>query len=387
MAVSVEKLYKKAAVPYHMRQQAGKSGMGNLIEWVHIIEDENAVHFLHGNELVFTAGIRSGTDDKWLIHFTRSLYDVGAKALVVNLGPHIREIPEEVTAFCEQAGFPLFTIPWETRMVDMTRDFCESIIQAEHVEMTLASCLKNILFHIGDASTQILQMERYGYLRDSGFCFVCVKLDVENDERYSKYKKMMTMQAQSLAKNINELLIHFEYQDLLILVLNGYTQEDVERYVSDYLDSMRSSSFFSRLFLGVSEVRNGLQMQEENFQRAMKCCRLACQLNEQVLYYKKIGIYQLLLAVNDRVLLESFYEGLVGKVAACDRENGTDYIGFLKSYVRCDGSPQKVAQELFIHRNTVNNTIKKIEAITGADLNSMEGRIHCVIGLYIADLL
>lgn len=387
MAVSVEKLYRNAAAPYHMKLIAGRAGMENLIEWVHIIEDEDAATFLHGNELVFTAGIRSGTMEGWLIHFARSLYDVGAKALVVNLGPHIREIPKAVIAFCEQAEFPLFTIPWETRMVDMTRDFCESIIQAERVEMTLASCLKNILFHIGDAQTQVLQMERYGYLRDSAFCFVCVSLNSEIDERYSQDKKVLVRQAKSLAKNGKDLFVHFEFQDFLIFVLTEYSQEDVEHYLFDYLDSMRSCGFFSKIFIGVSEVKKGLLTQEQNFQRAMKCCKLACKMKEQVLYYKKIGIYQLLLAVDDRALLENFYEEVVGKIAACDRENGTDYIGFLKCYVRCDGSPQRVAQELFIHRNTVNNIIKKIETITGADLNSMEGRIRCVIGLYIAELM
>ena len=153
---------------------AGKSGLYKLVKWVHIVEDEDATLFLHGGELVFTAGIRSRQKDGWLLNYAQNLAQAGASAFVVNLGPHISSVPQEVVDFCEKIEMPLFTIPWETRMVDMTRSFCEMILRTEEVETTMASCLKNILFQIGDANTHILQMERYGYLRGSTFCFVDV---------------------------------------------------------------------------------------------------------------------------------------------------------------------------------------------------------------------
>jgi hypothetical protein len=57
MAIMVRKLYKNATFLYAMNLVAGKGGMNNLVQWVHIIEDESVSAFLHGGELVFTAGI------------------------------------------------------------------------------------------------------------------------------------------------------------------------------------------------------------------------------------------------------------------------------------------------------------------------------------------
>ena len=57
MAVTVRKMYQNGSFLYHMELIAGRGGLMNLVNWVHIIEDEDVSKFLHGNELVFTAGI------------------------------------------------------------------------------------------------------------------------------------------------------------------------------------------------------------------------------------------------------------------------------------------------------------------------------------------
>ena len=86
MAVNVAKLFKNATMLYNMKLVAGRKGLDNLVTWVHIIEDDDVSKFLHGDELVFTAGIKN-SGDGWLLDFAKSLYEVGASAFVVNLGP------------------------------------------------------------------------------------------------------------------------------------------------------------------------------------------------------------------------------------------------------------------------------------------------------------
>ena len=96
---------------------------------------------MHGNELVFTAGILNKGGD-WLLNFTKRLYKAGTSAFVVNIGPHTKEIPAEVIEYCNKVNMPLFTIPWETRMVDMTRDFCRRIMNNEQVETRITTTMK-----------------------------------------------------------------------------------------------------------------------------------------------------------------------------------------------------------------------------------------------------
>ena len=56
MAIMVKKLYKNATFLYQMNLIGGRKGLTNLVQWVHIIEDDGISSLLHGKELVFTAG-------------------------------------------------------------------------------------------------------------------------------------------------------------------------------------------------------------------------------------------------------------------------------------------------------------------------------------------
>jgi hypothetical protein len=141
MAIMVKKLYKNGTFLYHMNLVAGRNGLTKLVQWVHIIEDCDVSAFLHGKELVFTAGILNN-DKNWLLNFVHKLYEAGVSAFVVNIGPYTKEIPGEVIEYCDKVNMPLFTIPWQTRMVDMTRDFCHRIMNNDHVESSIATTIK-----------------------------------------------------------------------------------------------------------------------------------------------------------------------------------------------------------------------------------------------------
>lgn len=71
MAIAVRKLFKNATILYQMKLIAGKEGLDHLVQWVHIIADEDVSKFLHGQELIFTAGILN-TGEEWFINFARS---------------------------------------------------------------------------------------------------------------------------------------------------------------------------------------------------------------------------------------------------------------------------------------------------------------------------
>lgn len=106
MAITVRKLFKNATILYQMKLIAGKQGLDRLVQWVHIIEDEDVSKFLHGQELIFTAGILN-TGEEWFLNFAKKLYAVGTAAFVINIGPHTKEVPRSVIEFCDEVQMPL----------------------------------------------------------------------------------------------------------------------------------------------------------------------------------------------------------------------------------------------------------------------------------------
>ena len=385
MPVMVKKLYKNGQFLYEMCIVAGHKGLSNLVQWVHIIEDDHVSSFLHGNELVFTAGILNTRPD-WMLEFAQKLHGAGASAFVVNIGPYTKEIPNDVMEYCNEVAMPLFTIPWKTRMVDMTRDFCHRIMRNEQVESTVVSTLKNIIFNIGDLDTQVLQMERYGYQRNAQYCFIAIDKkggeDPEDEE-----DEMLLMIAERAAKNISELFVSFLYKEFRILVLVNYTDEEVRRFIDDYL-SMAGQRFEGlTLHVGVSANQAGIYNQNANFKKALSAMEMARTRLQTLAYYDQLGIYKILYAVEDKEILRSFYNETIGQIEKYDTENKTQLFLLLKEYLDSNGSLQAVSEKQFIHRNTVTNQLKKIESLTGYSPLELEDKVFLSMGMYIRNIL
>jgi PucR family transcriptional regulator, proline-responsive transcriptional activator len=386
MAIMVKKLYKNGTFLYQMNLIAGRNGLTNLVQWVHIIEDLNVSAFLHGKELVFTAGILNHEPD-WMLEFAKRLYDAGVSAFVVNIGPYTKDIPKEVIDFCNEVNMPLFTIPWQTRMVDMTRDFCHRIMDNDHVENSMATTVKNIIFKIGDLDTQVLQMERYGYQRDGYFCFVSILAEDKDSIPSQEYVDILENYAEKTARSIQELFISFSYKESLILVLVDYSNKDIESFVREFIKLVKKDKTAYHLHMGISSNQQGLYNQDKNFEKASAAMEMAKRRNETCSFYDKLDLYKVLYAVSDKSVLRSYYYDTIGKLEAYDSKNNTELIKLLRIYFENNASLQLVSEKLFIHRNTVTNQLKKIESITGFNPLELEDRVKLYMGYYMKDIM
>jgi purine catabolism regulator len=63
-------------------------------------------------------------------------------------------------------------------------------------------------------------------------------------------------------------------------------------------------------------------------------------------------------------------ERILEPVLDYDREHGTELIRTLQTYLQCDRSPKQAAQLLFVHNQTVNYRISRIEELTGRSMRS-----------------
>ncbi len=386
MALIVKDLFK-ASVKYHIKLLAGESGLSNLVQWVHIIETIEGARFLHGNELIITEGILEKEEEK-LLAFIEKLYSLNASAVIINTGMFIHQIPDSVLDFCNEKGFPLFSIPWQVSLVDVTREYCQRIIDNDKKEDTIVTAFKNLIFHTGDKESSIHQMERYGYLTTDTMLFLCFSLTLEKgtEEFVNKSRKLKLM-SEHAAKMIKDQFISFEYQEKRIVVLIDYTQEEAETYLDRIFKELSVNKMLPDIYIGVSDNLKGLENQESNFMRAYSACEIAHKKEEHVLRYQELGLYKLLVNIENAEVLMDFYQSSLGQIVKYDEENGTDYYKFIRTYIECDGHPGSVSDRMFIHRNTVNNYMKKIEEIMDMDLLSLEGKAKLYAAYCIDNML
>ncbi len=386
MAIMVKKLYKNGRFLYNMKLIAGSEGMQNLVNWVHIIEDDDVAKFLHGSELVFTAGIQNKSED-WLLRYTQKLYEAGTSAFVVNIGPYTKVIPKEVIKFCNEVNMPLFTIPWETRMVDMTRDFCRRIMNNEQVETGITTAMKNIIFNIGDIEYQVQQLERRGYARDGSFCFISISIKNKGGQNTELALNRLGKIAERIVKRMQDLFIVFSYNEYLILVLVNFSDEEIKSFLPEFMETSAGSLGEWEMHVGISDNKMGVFHQKTNFEKALSAMEIAKKKDLPYCYYDELGIYKILYAVNDTAVLRSYYKEILGKLEAYDAENSASLTGMLVTYLESNASLAAVAEKLFMHRNTVTNQLKKIEEITGYNPLEMEDKVKFQMALYIQSIL
>lgn len=375
MSVTIENIYSKVGSEYGMKLVAGEKGTDRGVDWVHIVEDSRVSSFLRGGELVFTTGIMNNTAS-WLYELVKHVEMAGASGIVVNIGPYIPSVSDEVIAYCNEHRFPLFIIPWETRLVDMSRDICSVISRSLNDEISMSAALKGLVLNTADTQSALHILEAGGFDIEAPSRLACIGTHTGTD-----FSAPLRLAVERSARSVKEPYCAFEYGRYVIVLLCGYTDDEINDFCRELAEKNKE------FFVGISGIRTGLREQSINFKRALCACKMAEKRNKDRIFYDELGIYKLLLEIDDRDVLEDYYNDILGSLENYDREHGTDYIGFLRTYLECGGITQVVSEKEFIHRNTVVNHIKKIEKITGLNLLELDAKLKCSIAICIKEYI
>lgn len=103
----------------------------------------------------------------------------------------------------------------------------------------------------------------------------------------------------------------------------------------------------------------------------------------RVVAFDDLGIHRLLLQVPDLAELHSFAREVLGKMNFGERDS--EYLTTLACYFRENNSPQRASRILHVHPNTVTYRIRRVEEITGIDLDSYTDRLMAQVALEILD--
>ena len=102
---------------------------------------------------------------------------------------------------------------------------------------------------------------------------------------------------------------------------------------------------------------------------------------KEVCTYDSMGILRLLFQIDNVKYFKSYYQKTIMKIDEYDALNQTNLMETLNVYLKCNGSTQKTANCLFVHRNTVLYQLKKIAGILNMDLNDFSNRMECSVGI------
>lgn len=390
MSISLEKIYYTAMRNYGLNLVAGTSGIWNSVSWIHMVENINVVRFLKGQELVIITGVNC-LDKEQLTTFTKAVYEQEASGLIFNIGPFIPEVPEEIIAFGDEHGFPIFTIGWEVHLVDFNREFCNVISHSEQENQNLCSTYRNAIFapHAEDGYLPFLKRENISM--EEGYCMVqCVPRCQDRDGTEYDFTKLFYEMRKHFEKIMNRTkkrYVIFRHENSMTIIVPSASKKDIEDIIKEGQHFSFQNVAKGELYFAVSKFNMKIRELAEHFEVLGKMCALMLREQKFIWYWDELGVWNLIFSVSDQRLLWNYKEQQIGKLEAYDKENGTEYLKVLESYLSLNGNMPEVASAHFIHRNTVAYYLKKIEEILECDIYCTEDRVRLYMALQIGEVL
>lgn len=386
MAIELRRLVEKVA---HMdiTLLAGEGGMHRLVTWVHMVETTEASSFLEGGEVAFSTGLGLNGSDS-LLELVSLMYEKQVAGVVINIGPFIETIPQPVLDFCDTHDFPLFVIPWKIHLAEVMRIFCFAITKDEQRTLETAAGFKNAIFFPKQEELYVVPLSQQGFRVTWTYAVCVIKLDGASElpVRLSQ----LVSSIDSYARHNYERFAVFSYDAQLLIVAANYTEEELRAFLHDIHNrALQMLASGETLTLGCGKITKSVRCLYKSYRQAksIQALQEKGKLDPSLIFYSDLGIYKLLMGIEDREIIEEYYSRSVQPLLIYDRKNNSDLAVVLRTYLEHNGSVKETADELFVHRNTVNYKLTRIAEILDADLSQLNVRLQLLVGFLLEDML
>lgn len=386
---------------------AGAEGLNRQIRWIYVAEcfedTRQIVDWLYGGELVFITGRGIKGDTGLLVDLIRKIDRKNVSGLIINVGPYIASIPQEVIDEAERLSLPLFELPWEAKLVVVSQEICRAITLKDMEEKTLDNLLVNILFSSAELDEHIYSRAAYyGYAANEPTC-ICVA-DIDHFAQYLKERgitedsavveiklKIKRFVSQALVAHGKPPILMLR-SDSIICMVQGRS-DALDALVAAVFDEVRSAAQAAypglTLTVGVGNAHTALEAMPDSLEEAEQALKAGkCSRKDGITsFYRDLGVFSLLFNVKDPQVLERFHIETLGSILEYDNANDASLMHTLETFLEAGGNLTEIAEKLFVHKNTLKYRMTKIEEISGYDLKRIADCMKLELALLIGRVL
>lgn len=400
MIVTCENILK---LPYleKMKLVAGEGGLDNVISWVHVVELPEVSDWVKGGELLFITGVGIKENNRALLKLVRDINDRRLSGLVINVGPYIKETPKDVIDLANRLNFPIFELPFEVKLIDITQSICRAIFENKLQKESMDSFMREIIFGDVNITDEIINRATlYGY--NPNKIYVPLVLDIDNFSMYLKRKNIKSenviasikTQIQEIVEKVihkyNKKYLYAVQGDAFFIMIsigknyNGtdsISMEDINHIAENIKKVVSIKIELLTVSIGIGEPCNGLKDFKKVIFQAQKALEISkrCGKKDCIIYYKELGVYRLFFQLGMHNEIRSLYDETLLKLKEYDDKNSTNLIETLTVYIEQNRNLGKTAEVLYIHRNTVKYRIKRIEELLECNLKDDKTAFNIMI--------
>lgn len=366
----MEELYREVEPMYDMHLVT-KSCFHKVIGWTHIVENPEFIELLHGDELIFSAGIQY-TSEEWLMDFVQRLIAAGTGGLVLSLHEG-NCYPQRIVDYCNRKKFPLFSSGWKTPYLDVMRIFASILLENEQRDTNLNEALKNAIYYPEHEVAYLHHFEHNGFYRNMYYIMAILSCHAYREGEENKRLQELAKQLQY--SDFRGVVVTDE--DRLLIMVADKTVKQVQRIFQKICKQDM------QVYVGIGDVVMRLQDLEDSYEHAMVAYQLTkTAIATNLLVYDELGVYKVLSDLRHEDTGEAFIREVLGELIDYDEKENTDYLDILKAFFENECSIVHTAQAMYCHKNTMNYKMNKVKEILGYDIMSNENRTRIMVALY-----
>lgn len=384
MSITVER-FMETVSDYKVNLMAGKDGIGNIIEWFQIVENNLAMTHVNNNELVFCSG-KDMDDEAVFVRFIEELIARQSSGLVIIQGHYLTEISDVVKNLCNIQRFPLMVLASSVNMSTITKLLSIQLLESEKINRQLFSAMKNAISFPKKLDGYVPTFVQSGFKKNEPYAVSIVKM---------KHRELITSsESQWLVKSMEAQLLKagdksfvLTMDDIYVFVFSNYSEEEMREIMLKMIMLLRMKEY--QFYVGSSINHSDVEQLTNAYVQAKKVVNLSERngWENQLVQYRELDVYQLLLAIDDKNTMKQYYDAKLGVLEKHDQNNGSDYLEFLKVYLNSNCNINDTADKLFIHRNTVVYKIKKINELLDCDLSELEVRVKLFLAIMLQNII
>lgn len=375
---------------------AGEGGLDRAISWPYIRTTQSISQWLHGGELIFITDIGIETDDNSLLQLLEECIDNRLSGMVVLIGNNfINNIPNDMIETANKYNFPLFTIPWDTKLLDISQEIVFEMQKNQDELNNSKHFFESLLLPQEHLNRDVKTLAEFYKINIRNFHYISmIKIDesseVQEDTNYIRKRIFHTINTVLNQKDYT--LVPMEYSNNLLLLIFADDLEKAEKSSESIVANFNVMSLnYSniKMSLSFSRIRGKECEIKTSYEEASKALAMIniSNADSNIIHYKDLGMLRLLIEMSSIKGIEQYcYENL-GAILDYDKIHGTDLFGTLKCYFQHSRHLLKTSQELFIHRNTLLYRLTEIKELLNIDLDDAMTNLELFNSILIYEYL
>lgn len=382
-----------------MNLVAGEAGLDRVVSWTYLCQTRPyADHMSRGNfAMIVVDYVRF--DMAEVISTARELFDLGISGLGISVMEDREELPRKLIDWADEVKLPLFYIRWEgASFVDIDQSIGKLLLADEIKVKKTGDFLYNLLFgydinrrYVEKISAQF----NLDFSRPYRVGIIVVDrvygLNLETDEHnYEYYANCLNRDVENMEcrplfmKFLNKFVLLFEEKS------DKAAEKEIEK-VLQKLDSLPRFSGNIRSTCILGPVCSNPADLSKSYQQAKNLIPkkdfLPQSRNKKVISASVLGLYKFMFnSGNQSDILEYCTEKL-RPLENYDQANGTNLVETCWAYYLNGFSVSATADDLFIHRNSMQYRLNKLEELLGFSLDDYTEFLDILNCIYVKRMM